>query len=70
MLLIPGKCLAILRAVWNFITYGFSKSPSIGVRRARFQIQAKTPGHRRSKKATIKIAADVDDFGNNGEGSA
>jgi len=41
MLLIPGKCLAILRAVWNFITYGFSKSPSIGVRRASFRYKQK-----------------------------
>ena len=37
MLLIPGKCLAILRAVWNFITFGFSRSPSIGVRRPGFR---------------------------------
>jgi len=50
MLLIPVKCLAILRAVWNFSTFGFSKSPGMGVREARFQIQAKTPDHRRSKK--------------------
>jgi hypothetical protein len=70
MLLIPGKCLAILRAVWNFITFGFSASPSIGVREARFQMQTKTPGRRRSNKGDSKIAAIVDDAGNNGEGSA
>src|SRR5262245_31437795 len=28
MLLIPGECLAILRAVWNFIAFGFSKAPA------------------------------------------
>jgi hypothetical protein len=70
MLLIPGKRLSILRAVWNFNTFGFSKIPSIGVRKVRFQIQAKTPNHRRSKEGDSKIAAHVDDIGNNGEGSA
>ena len=69
MLLIPVKCLAILREVWNFITFGFSKSLSIGVRGARFQIQAK-PQAIGEARGDNKIAAIVDDFGNNGEGSA
>lgn len=37
MLLIPGDCLAILHAVWKFDTFGFSASPSIGVRKAGFR---------------------------------
>jgi hypothetical protein len=69
MLLIPVKCLAILRAVWNFITFGFSKSPSIGVRGAGFQIQAKRQAIGEAK-GDNKIAAIVDEIGNNGEGSA
>jgi hypothetical protein len=49
----------------------FFENPSlIGVREARFQIQAKTPGYRRSKQGDGKIAAIVDDIGKNGEGSA
>jgi hypothetical protein len=69
MLLIPVKCLAILRAVWNFITFGFSGSLSIEARRARFQITSTTPSHRRKYNGDSKIAALVDDFGNIGEGS-
>ena len=69
MLLIPGECLAILRAVWNFITFGFSKRPSIGVRRARFQIQAKRQAIGEAK-GDSKIAASVEVIGKNGEGSA
>ena len=69
MLLIPVKCLAILHAVWNFITFGFSGSLSIGARGAWFQIQAKRQAIG-GREGDIKIAAIVDDFGNNGEGSA
>jgi len=69
MLLIPVKCLAILRAVWNSITFGFSGSLSIGARRARFQIEQNAKPSA-DAKGDIKIAAIVDDFGNNGEGSA
>ena len=69
MLLIPVKCLAILRAVWNFITFGFSGSLSIGARKAWFQIQANAKPSAEINGDT-KIAAIVDDFGNNGEGSA
>jgi hypothetical protein len=70
MLLIPGRCLSILPAVWNSITFGFSKSLSIGVRRTRFQIQAKRQSIGAKQRGDNKIAAIVDDIGNIGEGSA
>ena len=62
MLLIPVKCLAILRAVWNFITFGFSGSLSIGARRARFQIQAKRQAIGEAE-GDNKIAARVEVIG-------
>ena len=64
MLLIPEKCLAILRAVWNFIRFGFSKSPSIGVGKPGFRyMQNARPSAKQS--GDNKIAANVDDIGNN-----
>jgi hypothetical protein len=70
MLLIPGRCLAILRAVWNFITFGFSTSPSIGVREASVSDTSKNARPSAEQKATARSPAIVDDIGNNGEGSA
>jgi len=61
--------LAILRAVWNFITFGFSRSPSIGVRKPGFRYKQNARPSAKLK-GDNKIAAIVDDFGNNGEGSA
>jgi hypothetical protein len=69
MLLIPGKCLAILRAVWNFHYVRFFEKPQHRGAETRFQIQAKRQAIGEAK-GDNKIAAIVDDVGNNGEGSA
>jgi hypothetical protein len=69
MLLIPGECLAILRRSLEFHHVRFFESPSIGVREARFQIQAKRQAIGEAE-GDSKIAAIVGVIGNNGEGSA
>ena len=54
--------MAILRAVWNFITFGFSKSPSIGLGKPGFRYKQKRQAIG-AAKGDGKIAAIVDDIG-------
>src|SRR5262245_20812723 len=54
MLLIPVNCLAILHAVWNFITFGFFEKPQHRGAGSQVSDTSKTPDHRRSKKATAR----------------
>ena len=70
MLLIPGRCLAILRAVWNFITFGFSKASAWGSGKPSFRYKHKNAKPSAKQQGDSKIAAIVDDIGDNGEGSA